>query len=178
MQSSLEILTEALPCHIGIYPWENPTLSTWVSRGCTPCYRHRIPVGFGISCTSKHVKRMKCRVPRLHYCHSPHIPLLSCTWLCASSEGLERNLGTPPQLLRFSAFSLRQPKRQTGKKNPQKCTKSQPLPRCSSSHQTLGESLVLPTPLQSHLELSLQGALPNPHASLDSPKPARKEEAK
>ena len=119
MQSSLEILTEALPCHIGIYPWENPTLSTWVSKGCTPCYRHRIPVGFGISCTSKHVKRMKCRVPRLHYCHSPHIPLLSCTWLCASSEGLERNLGTPPQLLRFSAFSLRRPKRQTGKKPPE-----------------------------------------------------------
>lgn len=36
---------------------------------------------------------------------------------------------------------------------------------------------MVPILLQSHLELSFWGALPNPHLSLDSPKPAGKEEA-
>lgn len=122
MQSGLEILTEALPCRIGIYPWENPTLSTWLSRGCSRCYRHRIPVGFGISCTSKCVKRMKCSALAI---------LL--TSLSSAARGFVpplkggKGIWEPPSASSvFSAFSLSTPKRQTGKKNPRSAPNPSP----------------------------------------------------
>lgn len=105
------------------------------------------------------------------------IPFSQSMWIWASSESLERNLRIPFSWFGFHLFLWGGPKGKKEKKTKTRTAwKSQALPRCSSSHQTLGESMVGPTLLQSHPELSFQGVLPN--ARLDSPKPAGKEEAK